>query len=59
LEVEDNGSGFDLGEAFSRQERLSGFGLKSMQERAEICGGVLNIHTQPGEGTCVKVTLAV
>lgn len=59
LEVEDNGSGFDLGEAFSRQDRLSGFGLKSMQERAEICGGVLNIHTQPGEGTCVKVTLAV
>jgi signal transduction histidine kinase len=59
LEVEDNGSGFDLSEAFSRQDRLSGFGLKSMQERAEICGGVLNIHTQPGEGTCVRVTLAV
>ena len=59
LEVEDNGSGFDLSEAFSRQDRLSGFGLKIMQERAEICGGVLNIHTQPGEGTCVRVTLAV
>jgi len=58
LEVEDNGSGFDLSEAFSRQDRLSGFGLKSMQERAEICGGILNIHTQPGEGTCVRVTLS-
>ena len=58
LEVEDNGCGFNLGEVFSRQDRLSGFGLKSMQERAEICGGILNIHTQPGEGTCVRVTLS-
>jgi len=24
-----------------RQDQLSGFGLKSMQERSEICGGVL------------------
>ena len=59
LEVEDNGSGFDLSEAFGRQDRLSGFGLKSMQERAEMCGGVLNVHTQPGEGTFVRVTLPV
>jgi signal transduction histidine kinase len=59
LEVEDNGTGFDLSEIFNRQDRLSGFGLKSMQERAEMCGGILNVHTQPGEGTIVKVTLPV
>jgi signal transduction histidine kinase len=59
LEVKDNGCGFDSSEVFSRRERFSGFGLKSMQERAEICGGALDIHTQPGDGTCVRVTLPI
>jgi signal transduction histidine kinase len=36
---------------------LSGFGLKSMQERAEICGGFLNLRTRPERGTSVRVTL--
>ena len=59
FEVQDNGCGFDLNEVFNRKDQLSGFGLRSMQERAEICGGVLHIHTRPGEGTCVRVTLSV
>ena len=59
LDVEDNGCGFNLTEIFSREDRFSGFGLKSMQERAEICGGVLDFHTQPGEGTCVRLILPV
>jgi signal transduction histidine kinase/PAS domain-containing protein len=57
FEVEDNGCGFDSREVFAGLDGLSGFGLKSMQERAEICGGILNLHTQPGEGTCIRVTL--
>jgi PAS domain S-box-containing protein len=57
FEVEDNGSGFDSGVVFDRQDRLSGFGLRSMQERAEICGGVLRLDTQPDKGTSVRVTL--
>jgi PAS domain S-box-containing protein len=59
LDVEDNGCGFNLSEIFSREDRFSGFGLKSMQERAEICGGVLDFHSQPGEGTCVRLILPV
>lgn len=59
LEVKDNGCGFDSSEVFSRRERFSGFGLKSMQERAEICGGALDIRTQPRDGTCVRVTLPI
>jgi len=57
FEVEDNGCGFDSSETFGRQDRLSGFGLKSMQERAEICGGFLNLRTRPERGTSVRVTL--
>jgi nitrate/nitrite-specific signal transduction histidine kinase len=28
-----------------------------MQERAEICGGILNLNSRPGSGTSVKITL--
>lgn len=59
LEVKDNGCGFDSNEVFSRRDRFSGFGFKNMQERAEICGGAFDIRTQPGDGTCVRVTLPI
>jgi PAS domain S-box-containing protein len=53
IQVEDDGRGFDLQmSALSR-----GFGLLSMQERAERIGGALTIHTMPGAGT--KVHLVV
>jgi signal transduction histidine kinase len=57
LEVEDNGCGFDPGEALPERDGMSGFGLKSMRERAEICGGVLNLQTRPRAGTSVRITL--
>jgi PAS domain S-box-containing protein len=57
FEVEDNGCGFDASNVFGGPDRLSGYGLKSMQERAEICGGILNLRTRPNAGTSVKVSL--
>jgi signal transduction histidine kinase len=57
LEVVDNGCGFVPGEAVDGRDGLSGFGLKSMQERAEICGGSLALRTRPGKGTSVKISL--
>jgi signal transduction histidine kinase len=57
LEVMDNGCGFVPGEAFDGRDGLSGFGLKNMQERAEICGGCLTLRTHPGKGTSVKISL--
>ncbi len=57
FEVEDNGCGFDTSNVFGGPDRLSGYGLKSMQERAEICGGTLNLRTRPSAGTSVKVSL--
>jgi PAS domain S-box-containing protein len=51
LLVEDNGDGFD-----PHVSTLSrGFGLISLQERAERVGGVLTILTKPGAGTKVHL----
>jgi signal transduction histidine kinase len=53
LTIEDNGAGFD-----PHVSTLSrGFGLISMQERADRIGGDLTILTEPGAGT--KVLLLV
>ena len=59
FEVEDNGCGFDTNSVFSGPDGLSGYGLKSMQERAEICGGRLHLRTRPNGGTSVKINLPV
>lgn len=51
IEIEDQGRGFDLGQAQS-SGRL---GLHSMRERATEIGWDLQISTSPGTGTCVRV----
>ncbi len=53
LEVADDGHGFDLAEVQDK----GGLGLISMQERADKIGGQLTIHSAPGEGTRVMVTV--
>jgi signal transduction histidine kinase len=67
LTVEDDGTGFnqDVGEDSYESSRLpateyspdSGFGLRTMRERAEALGGTLQIVSTPGVGTKVKVLL--
>ena len=54
VEVKDNGTGFETG-----QERGGGFGMKSMQERAEILGGVISVESSPGHGTRVKCVVEI
>lgn len=52
IRVADNGRGFDpsiLGR--------SGYGLRSMAERAEMVGGELTVDTRPQDGTRVEVRL--
>lgn len=51
LEVEDDGVGFDVVAAADR----GGLGLASMRERAQALGSQLDIRSQPGAGTTVKV----
>jgi signal transduction histidine kinase len=53
LEVADNGQGFDVADMHD----TGGLGLISMQERADKIGGQLTIHSTPGKGTRVMVTV--
>lgn len=56
LKVEDDGPGFDVLAAVQRKHVG---GLMSMQRRAEIIGGRLEVHSSPGQGTCVTLQFPV
>jgi len=48
VEISDDGQGFEL-------EAATGVGLSSMQERAAIVGGRLEIESEMGQGTSVRL----
>jgi two-component system, NarL family, sensor histidine kinase DevS len=52
LEVDDDGQGFDPAAATG-----AGQGLRNLRERAEHLGGRAEIHSTPGQGTSVRVTI--
>jgi two-component system, NarL family, sensor histidine kinase DevS len=52
LEVDDDGQGFDPATVTG-----PGQGLRNLRERAEDLGGRAEIHSAPGEGTRVRVTI--
>ena len=52
LMVVDDGIGFDAGERRT-PDLTGGFGLVSMQERAELFGGSLIVTSAPGQGTVI------
>jgi signal transduction histidine kinase len=52
LEVADDGLGFE-----PALKGGTGFGLPGMRERAERVGGALEIESEPGGGTTVRVTV--
>ena len=54
LEVKDDGVGFDPQAIMSREDPLSGLGLKSMRERVEICRGTISIESGAGRGTLLR-----
>ena len=53
LNVIDDGVGFDTGNVGCSNH----FGLSVMQERAQINGGKLNITSQPGAGTTIRLII--
>ncbi|MGE5466452.1 MAG: ATP-binding protein [Ignavibacteria bacterium] len=53
LEIADDGQGFDM----SAGNKIAGFGLIGMRERAESLGGHVTIMSRPGNGTTVQVTV--
>ena len=59
LTVSDNGAGFDVDRYRSAEERRKHFGLVTMEERASLVGGRLDIETGPGRGTRIRASFPV
>ena len=57
LSVEDNGCGLDFERLRAANDAMSGNGLANMRDRAEICGGSLEIKSNPQAGTAIHLTL--
>ena len=60
LAVEDDGRGFDLrsvAASFSELAQQGSFGLMGIQERVELLGGRMAIHSHLGQGTQLEVWL--
>jgi signal transduction histidine kinase len=56
LVVRDNGRGFEVEKALTKESTERGLGLASMRERTELSGGTFSIESAPGKGTVVRVT---
>jgi signal transduction histidine kinase len=57
--IKDDGIGFDVEAARERATRGESLGLLSMQERALLVGGALEIRSTPGAGTELLLRLPV
>ena len=57
LEIVDNGLGFDVKSVTEGYEKRanSSLGMVNLRERAELVNGLLQIDSQPGQGTKVQV----
>jgi len=55
VEVADDGRGFDPTRPVSAGHR----GVAGMRERAELLGGLLEIHSEPGVGTTVRLEVSI
>jgi signal transduction histidine kinase len=53
LFITDDGHGFDIGAANTEGH----FGLRGMQERADLVGATLNVRSNPGEGTQLELVV--
>jgi signal transduction histidine kinase len=54
--VRDNGQGFDVNEAISKEKSERGLGLSSMEQRAKFSGGCFKVETNKGKGTLIRVS---
>ncbi|MGA9235803.1 MAG: PAS domain-containing protein [Desulfobacterales bacterium] len=59
FEIEDNGCGFDPQKLSKKAEAFCGFGILSIQERVEICGGSFSLQSQPGIGTRLRISFPI
>jgi two-component system sensor histidine kinase DegS len=55
IRIEDNGKGFDVEQA--RHKKGHGFGLMGISERVRLLDGTDSIHSIPGIGTTITITV--
>lgn len=55
--VRDDGVGFNVSKTI--KEGKESFGLLGMKERAELIGGILDIHSKRNEGTTILLKLSI
>ena len=53
LEIIDDGIGFNINKA------KKGIGLQNIRSRTQECNGTVEINSKMGEGTIIKVTIAL
>lgn len=53
MRIEDNGKGFDVEKNCGRN------GLRNMKYRAKKIGGKIDIHSSPGKGTCIVLSVKI
>lgn len=56
-EVRDDGCGFDPRAIRIEPNNPRGLGLLGMQERVALSGGKIEIQSQPGKGTCIRISI--
>ncbi len=59
LKIRDDGKGFDMDIARMKAIKTGSLGLISMEERAQLAGGRLQIRSSPGAGTKVMATFVI
>jgi len=59
ITVDDNGQGFELPDRTGDLATAGKLGLIGMHERAQLLGGTLAVHSEPGKGTTVTVDVPV
>jgi two-component system sensor histidine kinase UhpB len=57
LAVRDDGVGFDVARTTTQAVTRGHLGLLGMRERVQILGGNVEVHSQTGKGTRIRVSL--
>jgi len=57
LRIEDNGKGFDVQKRAREIDSEKRMGLRSLQERNDLLGGVMIVTSTPGQGTKILIKL--
>ena len=55
VSVIDDGKGFELSGALADLPRVGRLGFAGMEERARLLGGTMQVESQPGKGTLVRI----